>query len=846
VSAEPSERVASARLGLSSAQAAERLAVEGPNLLPADAPRGMLHLVLDVLREPMFLLLLVATLLYVLLGDVREALVLGGAVLVVIGINVVQEGRTERALSALRDLSTPRAQVLRDGQVVTLPARDLVAGDVIRVAEGDRVPADARLCSGTVLEVDESPLTGESVAVTKLPQQQRDAGSAEQTAIFLGTLVVSGRGTAEVVATGARTALGRIGASLGSIEHEKTPLQREVRGLVRRMAIAGTGIAAAIVLWSGVASGDWIAAALSGITAAMTLLPEEFPVVLTVFLALGARRLAQQRVLTRVPTAIETLGSAHLLCTDKTGTLTQNRMTIRKLRSADCDFEVPQERPGELPESVHQLVEVGILACPRDPFDPMEKAFHELGQRTLADTEHVHPDWRGVREYPLTPQLLAVTHVWHAPGRQGLFVATKGAPEAVFDLCHLDAHELAAWRERVDALANAGLRVLGVARGREALAQSPSHPHDVEFEMTGLVGLHDPLQPGVREAIASCREARIDVMMITGDHPATARAIASEAGIDASRVLSGADLDAMDASGLSAALVQARVIARARPEHKLQIVRAEQARGRVVAMTGDGVNDAPALKAADIGVAMGMRGTAVAREAADLVLTHDDFGAIVSAVRIGRRIYDNLRKAFGYIVAVHVPVAGIALLPVVFGWGALLMPPHVLFLELIIDPACSIVFELEPEEPNVMRRAPRAAGGTLLGLGAFVHSLIVGLLVLAVTLLLVLDARASGVGLEALRTLTFMALVAGNLAMLVTARSASEPFFRSLRRRNRGALVLVCGTLLTVLLVLFLPAGRALFGFAEVPAAALLRWSVAAALPVFVYDLRKLWLTRSA
>jgi Ca2+-transporting ATPase len=664
----------------------------------------------------MVLLLLVSAGLYVVLGDLHEALTLLASVVLVVAITVVQEGRTERALAALRDLSSPRAQVLRDGVARTVPARDLVRGDIVRVAEGDRVPADALFRAGTALSVDESLLSGESAPVTKVPGERavlEPPGSDRTSSLFSGTLVTAGRGVAEVVATGAKSELGRIGTSLKTVEASRTPLQLEVDGLVKRVAFIAITLAGLLALMKGLTEHQWLGAILSGLTLAIALLPEEFPVVLTVFLALGARRISKNRVLTRRVAVLEALGGVDVLCTDKTGTLTQNRMSIRRLCTNTGTYLV-DESSAALPEEVHELVEFGILACPRDPFDPMEKAFHEVGRRTLVGTEHLHPKWAPVHEYPLSPRLLAVTHVWRSPDRKSLVVATKGAPEAVFDLCHLPPDEASLWRDRATELARSGLRVLGVARSRAPLFEAPHEAHDIVFDIVGLVGLEDPLRPDVAGAVALCRRARIRVIMITGDHPDTARAVARAAGIDAERVLLGPDVDRMDDVELAAALDGASVVARAVPAHKLRIVRSLRARGIVVGMTGDGVNDAPALKAAHVGIAMGARGTEVAREAASLVLVNDDFGAIVDAVRSGRRIYDNLRKAFGYIVAVHIPIAGLSLIPTLVGWPSVILPVHVVFLELIIDPACSIVFEMEPEGSKSMDRPPRAHEAHLL------------------------------------------------------------------------------------------------------------------------------------
>ncbi|MBL8786986.1 MAG: HAD-IC family P-type ATPase, partial [Deltaproteobacteria bacterium] len=642
--------------GLTDTEAARRLVQDGPNLLPRGTKRSFFATLVEVVAQPMLGLLIAASVLYLTLGDLVEGVALLVAVVGVIAIALFQSRRTERALEALRDLSSPRAQVLRDGQARTVPAKDLVAGDLIRLGEGDRVPADALLRLGTLMRLDESLLTGESVPVTRHPDpaavQGPPPGGDGHASVFSGTLVVAGRGVAEVVATGPRTELGKIGKTLESTSSDTTPLQREVDGLVKKVAVLAVSLAVILLLVRGLSNGEWLPAVLAGITLAMSLLPEEFPVVLTVFLALGAWRLSRHGVLTRRVMSVETLGEIDVLCTDKTGTLTENRMRIEALWPADGPRHAVTN---DLPEAVHALVEYGILACPRDPFDPMEKAFHDLGARALATTEHVHPTWEDLREYPLTPELLAVTHAWKTSERRTRVVATKGAPEAVFTLCRLTDPE--PWRQRVTALAKDGLRVLAVAASEAETL--PDDPRALTFRFLGLVALADPLRADVPDAVALCKAASIHVVMITGDHPDTALAIARAAGITPSTPLLGPEIDTLDDDALADRLVHTTVIARAVPTQKLRIVKALRSRGLRVAMTGDGVNDAPALKAADIGVAMGARGTDVAREAAHLVLTDDDFGAIVHGIRLGRRIFDNLRRAFGYLVSVHLPIAGL-------------------------------------------------------------------------------------------------------------------------------------------------------------------------------------------
>jgi Ca2+-transporting ATPase len=804
--------------GLTHAEAAARLQQDGYNELPTSKSRSMLAIAADVVREPMFLLLIAVCSIYLLLGDVREALPLMVAVAVVIGITIYQEHKTERALEALRDLSSPRALVIRDGVQQRIAGREVARGDVLALNEGDRVPADARLLWSSHLSADESLLTGESVPVRKRAMEEKipstRPGGDDLPYVYASTLIVGGKGVAEVSAIGFGTEIGRIGKALQTLEPGVTPLQHETRRMVRIFATVGLALCAMVVIVYGLTRSDWLNGFLAGLTLAMAILPEEFPVVLTVFLALGAWRIARSQVLTRRMPAIETLGSATVLCVDKTGTLTQNQMSVAQLYANGAYLDVAAPRDA-LPEQFHELVEYAILASQRDPFDPMEKALRGLGKNTLADTEHLHDNWSLVREYPLSPQLLALSHVWQARIGDHYVIAAKGAPEATMGLCHLDAAKTDELNRHVINLTGQGLRVLGVARAIFQAARLPGDQHDFDFEFLGFVGLADPIRPAVPAALTACYSAGIRVIMITGDYPGTARNISQQIGLTPrDEILTGPELDRLSDDELRHRIQRINIFARVVPEQKLRIVSALKANGEIVAMTGDGVNDAPALKSAHIGVAMGGRGTDVAREAADLVLLDDDFSSIVEAVKLGRRIRDNLTKAVAYIFAVHVPTAGISLLPVLFGWPLALLPIHIAFLELIIDPACSIVFEAEREEANVMQRPPRPVGARLFDRHTMLLGLLQGLGVLIIVFAIYALALQRGLGEAEARTLTFTALVAANLALILTNRSWSRSAIASFKSPNAALWWVTGGTLLFLLLALYLPSWQTLFHFA--------------------------------
>jgi len=830
--------------GLSDQEAAARLAADGANELPRHGRRTIPRIAVEVFREPMFQLLIIAGLIYLVIGDRSEALMLLAFAVVNVLIAVYQESKTERVLEALRDLTSPRALVIRGGERRRIPGRELVRGDVIALNEGDRVPADAVVLAGAGLEADESLLTGEAVPVRKAvwngaPIGARPGGD-DLPLIYSGTMLVKGHGIAEVRATGMATEIGKIGTALGEVSTEPTLLHVQIRRLVKVVAVIAFVLSAAAFGLYVAYRGSWLDGVLAAITLAMALLPQEFPLVLTVFLVMGAWRIAQRRVLTRRTTAIEALGAATVLCTDKTGTLTLNRMTVAALLVDGDLHEIAYEREPELPENFHALVEYSILASESSPFDPMERAFLELGEHYLAQTEHLHSDWTLAREYARDQDMLAMSHVWKANDRDEYVVAAKGAPEAMADLCHLDEIRHTSLRQSVAQMAAQGLRVLAVAKSSFGSPDWPATQHDFVFELLGLIGLVDPLRPGVQRAIAEAAAAGIKVAMITGDHPVTARAIAQQSGLTSDgTVITGDELATMTEVELRKRLATARIFARIMPEQKLRLVQAFKANGEIVAMTGDGVNDAPALKAANIGIAMGGRGTDVAREAAALVLLDDDFASIIVAIRLGRRIYDNLRKAMAYILAVHVPIAGLSLIPLAFGWPLVFTPVHIVFLEMVIDPVSSIVFEAEASEGRVMQRRPRDPKSPLLSPWLIAGTLLQGTVVLLGTLAVYITALGRNLPEAEARALVFVTLVATNFALIFTNRATGFAIVDLVRRPNLILWGVVTVTSVILLIVLFNPTLRSIFLFAPLHGDALTLCAVTSAIVLTVLELIK-------
>ena len=812
--------------GLTDNEVKTRVARDGYNELQGSRSRSFWAIIFGVVKEPMFLLLVACGALYMILGDIQEGFMLLGFVFVVMGIEFNQERKSEKALDALKDLASPRALVIRNNTEIRIPGREVVCDDIIVLQEGDRIPADATVLRSVNLLVDESLLIGESVPVRKHDWEGESddiqPGGDDQPFVYSGSMVVQGNGLAKVIHTGMNTQIGKIGKSISEVEESPSRLKKEIGSLVKNLTIAGAILFVLVIALYTLTRGDLLKGFLAGITLAMAMLPEEFPVVLTIFMAVGAWRISKKRVLTRQSNAIETLGSATVLCTDKTGTLTENKMRVTKLYNKENYWTT--KGAGDFPEEYHDVIEYGILSSQINPFDPMEKAINNIGESFLKGTEHLHSDWEMVKEYSLSKELLAMSRVFRSRSSNKLVIAAKGAPEAIFELCHLPAGMQEKYIAAVQTMALEGLRVLGVAKSSVPESLLPEIQHDFDFEFVGLIGLSDPIRPEVPQAVKECREAGIRVIMITGDYPVTAQNIAKEIGLENySECITGAELAEMDETELSEKIRTIDVFARVVPEQKLKIVNALKRNNEVVAMTGDGVNDAPALKTAHIGIAMGEKGTDVAREASELVLLDDNFGSIVEAVKMGRRIFDNLQKSLGYIFAVHVPIAGLSLIPVLFaGWPLILWPVHVVLLELIIDPACSVIFEAEQAEKNVMSRPPRKINKAFFGSRKILISCLQGVWILIATLCVYFVTLKMGYEEGEVKAMTFATLIFANIATILTNRSWESSIFTILRTSNKTVKWVIGGAVLFILLVLTVPFLQNLFQFEPVCA-----WKIA-------------------
>lgn len=797
-------------VGLTSAQAQKLASELGPNELARQQRPSFLRRVLKVLSEPMLLLLAAAGVVTIFVAEPLDALVLLAMILLVVSITVYQQGRAEKALAALKDMTAPEALVLRDGDWVTLAARDLVVGDVVKVGEGDRIPADIEIVESSHLKVDESSLTGESIAVDRVDGET----------ILAGTLVVAGDAVGVVSAIGVQTELGQISSSLSAVKQDRTRLQQEIAKLVKVIALIAATAAIAITLVLFFSRGDLAQALLSGIATAMAMIPEEFPVVLALFFALGAWKLSKDKVLARKSSVIETLGSATVICTDKTGTLTMNQMSV--------DALVPKTD-----ESTLSIF--GGLASRSDSYDPVDKAFLSLlGQQQELVL---------VRHYPLTPELTAMTFVWER-GDEWV-IACKGAPESVAEICGI---ELAGVVSEVEKAATGGRRVIGVAGVvvPKGIAL-PESQLDFDLEYQGLVALRDPIRPGVIEAVDQCHQAGIRVIMITGDYLGTAMDIAQEIGLSVDSVITGSELENLSDEELQERVKTLSVCARVKPMQKLRLVKALRANNEVVAMTGDGVNDAPALKLADISIAMGLRGTDVAKEASNLVITDDDFSSIVRGIRRGRTLYEALRKSFSYIVAIHIPLLGMAIIPVLFfDWPLVLIPAMVAFIELVVDPACTIVFQAEPGEPGLMKKPPRPTGQKLFDPKTLTLAMTQGFFVLGATTTIYFLALIAGREEQEVRTLTFAMLVLGNVFLILVNRSWTLTIIETLRHRRNPTVKWIVGAAVIVLIALVeIPQLSQLFLLGEI---SVLDWLVvllAVLLSVSWFEIYKLLSRRS-
>lgn len=790
--------------GLTAVEAKRLQEQYGKNELTSQKKESFLRKVLHIICEPMFLLLIVASIIYFILGEPRDGAIMLVFVVGIISIDVIQEWKTDKTLNALKDLSAPHVTVIRDGKEQTIASADLVPGDLMLIVEGVKIPADGVVMKASDLCVDESSLTGEAEGVWKIPTEQAEPTTDywRKDYCYAGTLVTQGSGYISVDKIGAATEYGKIGMNVAAAPQEDTPLQKQTGSLVKLCAGIAAVLFAAVgfITWFNIPDhtfGDrLIESILSGITLAMAMIPEEFPVILTVFLSMGAWRLAKKNSLVRKLPSVETLGAVSVLCVDKTGTITMNQMTVQDTWAADGDEET--------------LIETMGLGCETDAYDPMEKAMLAHCASHGITTDHLFGG-RLITEYAFTNALKMMGHVWHHDGE--ILIAAKGSAERILTICELSDDSRKEAEDKINQMSCQGLRVIAVGLMKPATeADIPAQITDCTLTLCGLIGLADPPRESVKADIAVCNKAGIRVVMITGDNGVTAASIAKKIGMpNSDHIITGDQLSQMSDEELQEKVKDVSIFSRVVPEHKMRIVKAFKENGEIVAMTGDGVNDAPALKYADIGIAMGKRGSEVSREAADLILMDDNFTTIVETVKDGRRIYDNIRKAVGYVFTIHIPIAFASLLAPLLGIAPaslFLLPLHVVLLELIIDPTCSIVLERQPAERDIMERKPRNPNEKLLTTKTLLKSVLQGLVIFAAsfgTYFSMLSQNPDNAPLA--RTMGLAIVMLANLFLVQVNSSdrdfAIQSFFRLIKDKVMWTVNI--GTIAGLLLFLYTP-----------------------------------------
>ena len=787
--------------GLSTQEVIKLQQEHGKNELVPEKKDTFWRKVLEIVEEPMFLLLFGTAMLYFILGEPKDGIIMICFVTFMVGINVFQEWRTDRTLQALKDLSSPKVRVIRGNNIESIDSKELTVGDLMLLEEGERISADGQIIEMFDLGVDESTLTGESDVVwkkTKLSPEDEEAHWRKD-CCYAGTTVTQGSAIVKVAKIGLKTEYGKIGQDILSTPQQRTPLEKQTRYLIKVCALIGLVLFILVALATYVHTNNFIGSLLSGITLAMAMIPEEFPVILTVFLSMGAWRLAQKNSLIRRMPSVETLGAVSVLCVDKTGTLTQNKMTLQELYT----FKDIKE---------NELLRWSALGCEIEPYDPMERAILMRAESEGINKKELFSN-KLLSEYSFSSETKMMGHVWEIDGVPAL--AAKGSPESILPLCRLNSEDSMKLDAAQMELASKGYRVIAVAR-RNNMSSIPGELKDNELELLGLLGLEDPPREAVPAAVKVCSKAGIRVVMITGDNGITAKSIAGKIGIPGnSTVITGKELDAMSDEELRERIKTASIFARVIPKHKMRIVKAFKDIGEIVAMTGDGVNDAPALKYADIGIAMGKRGTGVAKEAADMILLDDNFATIVETVKDGRRIYDNIKKAVGYVFVIHIPIALLALMTPILHLPLLLLPIHVVLLELIIDPTCSIIFERQPAEKDIMDRGPRSSKEPLVNISMLVKALLQGLAIFGVSIGAYYYFIDGGVGTPAGREIagrTFVLLLLGfaNLFLVYVNQSEKEFAVAMLLKWHDKVIILVNVVIFTALaLIIYLPAGNA-------------------------------------
>jgi Ca2+-transporting ATPase len=817
--------------GLSEAEVAESRIKNGTNSLDHQHKNSFWTSVVEICKEPMFLLLATATSIYFITGEHSNGIFMSIAIVLIASISLYQESKSKNAIQALEKLTQPKSKVIREGVLIEIPSEEIVLGDYIQIEEGTFVPADGLIIQSNDFSVNESILTGESFSVAKNEK-------TENKEVYQGTIVASGLAICIVAAIGNKTQLGKIGKSLSTIVEEKTPLQKQIENFAKKMSLIGLVIF--LIVWgiNFYHSPIFLDSLIKALTIAMSIIPEEIPVAFTTFMALGAWRLMKMGIIVKHTKTVETLGSATVICTDKTGTITENKMSLAQwytLASNQISGIHSEMTPDET-----ELLTLAMWASEPIPFDAMEIALHDTySNLDLADER---ADFKLTYEYPLSGKPPMMTHIFE--NERGIrVIAAKGAPEAIMAHSNLSDDESQSIQQALKTMTQEGFRVLAVAKAKFYGEDFPEKQQDFSFKFKGLVAFYDPPKSNIKAVFETFYKAGIDIKIITGDNAETSTTIAKQVGFkNHDKTLSGDELMAMNEDELKQKVMETHLFTRMFPEAKLKIIKALKENNQIVAMTGDGVNDGPALKSAHIGIAMGKRGTEIAKQAANLILIDDDFAKMTEAIAMGRKIYINLKKAIQYIISIHIPIILIVFIPLSLGWiyPNIFSPVHVIFLELIMGPTCSIIYENEPMERNLMELKPRPLSNTFFNFKEIAVSIIQGLAITLGLLLIYQYSVSNGNSESVTRTLVFISLISSNIFMTLVNRSFYYSIFTTLRYKNNLVPLIIGTTIVTTSLLVFIPTLSKFFQFEAVTMMQFVYSVLVAGIAVFWIEVYKL------
>lgn len=815
--------------GLSDEEVKHYREIYGKNILTGTKGKHWIEIMKGLIKEPMIFLLIIVCTIYFLSDQLTEGIIMLVAIFIVAGISFYQEFRSGKALEALKKLNQPFSNVIRNGINISIRSEEIVVNDILMIEEGQIIPADAEVIESNDLSVDESIITGESLPVDK-SKSRRD--------LYYGTLVTSGWGYCKVTDVGINTKTGKLGIIIEQITKEKSPLQIQLGKFVNLMAAGGIFAFVFVCVYNFILTGDFIQSLMHGLTLAMAVLPEEIPVAFSTFMALGAYHLIQNNIITKQPIVVESLGSATVICLDKTGTITENKMQVVKLFDFKSEKEIKIDAGISIPSSFHELIEYAMWASETIPFDPMEKAIHECFNNSGNPNDTSR--YEMIHEYPLSHHVM--THI-HSFGEK-IVIACKGAPETIFEYAELNDSEIISLLRIINGMAEEGLRVIAVAKGKNLIDHFPEDQSRFCWEFLGLLGLEDPPKKNIKKVISDFYKCGIKVKMLTGDFPLTAKSISEQAGIlNTEKVLTGKKVMEMTIEELKEYVSTINIFARVFPEAKLRIIEALKSNGEIVAMTGDGVNDGPALKASHIGIAMGQRGTETAKQSASLILVNDDLSNMVTAISYGRKIYSNLKKAFRYIISIHIPLISVVTLPLMLGlkFQNIFSPVHVIFLELVMGPTCSIAFENEPAEKYLMSEKPRMNTSVLFKFNELFLSVVQGLMITAGLLFILIYSGNRQYDESEARTLVFTTLVLSNIFLTLTGRSDNYTILKTIFYKNTLLYFIIGITLLLLVMSLKAEPVMKIFEFTLISASDFLMCVITAFVSVIWIEFVKLF-----